>query len=175
MITVLALLTPGIKHRFFELVQSFNVKPKDVSYDSTNIRIAIFDCSVDISKDNFWFGVGFENLQAELNACYRTNYDSSFYDNHNYMTHNYFFYILLSSGIFGLLLFLIYLINIIRTTLKSNNFLFKIFLVNVIIIWFIEDFLYRHYGILYFNLLLMCFIRYSENQSIETADKLNKD
>jgi len=29
------------------------------------------------------------------------------------------------------------------------------------VIWFIEDYLYRHYGILYFNLLLICFIRYT--------------
>lgn len=167
----LAFLTPGIKHRFVELFQSFNVKPKDVSYDSTNIRRAIFDCSVAISKDHFLFGVGFENLQAELNACYRDNYDSSFYENHNYMTHNYFFYILLSTGIFGLLAFLFYLINIIRIALKSKNFLFKVFLFNVIIIWFIEDYLYRQYGILYFNLMLLCFIRYSENVPQENNTK----
>lgn len=174
LIATLALLTPGIKHRFFELVQSFNVKPKDVSYDSTNIRRAIFDCSVAISKENFWFGVGFENLQAELNACYHSNYDSSFYENHNYMTHNYFFYILLSSGVFGLLLFLFYLFNIVKIALKSNLFLFKVFLFNVVMIWLIEDYLYRHYGILYFNLLLICFIRYAENQSIETKTEPQK-
>lgn len=165
---VISLLTPGIKHRFVELFNSYDVKPENVAYDSTNIRRAIFDCSVAISREDFLFGVGFENLQAELNACYHSNYDSSFYENHNYMTHNYFFYILLSSGIFGLALFLFYLFKILRIALKSGNFLFKVFLFNVIMIWFIEDYLYRHYGILYFNLLLICFIRYSENQSIET-------
>lgn len=171
----IGLFTPGIKDRFVELFDSFNVKPENVSYDSTNIRRAIFDCSVGISKENFLFGVGFENLQNELNACYKENYDSSFYEKVNYMTHNYFFYILLSSGIFGLILFLFYLANIIKIALKSNNFLFYVFLFNVIIIWFTEDYLYRQYGILYFNLMLICFIRYSQNVSNETTTKFNID
>jgi len=173
LVASIGVFTPGIKDRFVELFRSFNVKPKDVSYDSTNIRRAIFDCSVAISKENFLFGIGFENLQNELNACYKENYDSSFYDNHNYMTHNYFFYILLSSGIFGLILFLFYLANIIRIAFKANLFLFYVFLFNVIIIWFIEDYLYRQYGILYFNLMLLCFIRWSQNISNDASLKSN--
>lgn len=159
----IGMFTPGIKDRFVELFESFNVKPENVAYDSTNIRRAIFDCSVDISKENFLLGVGFENLQDELNACYKDNYDSSFYEKINYMTHNYFFYILVSSGIFGLLLFLFYLGNVIKIATKANQFLFYVFLFNVIVIWFTEDYLYRQYGILYFNLMLICFIRYSQN------------
>lgn len=171
---VISMLTPGIKHRFVELYHSYDVKPKNVAYDSTNIRRAIFDCSVAISKENFWFGVGFENLQDELNTCYKDNYDSSFYDGHNYMTHNYFFYILLSGGIFCLAVFLFYLFTILQIAWKSNNFLFKVFLINVMVIWFIEDYLYRHYGILYFNLLLICFIRYTENQTLATEIESKK-
>lgn len=168
---VISLLTPGIKHRFIELYHSYNVKPENVAYDSTNIRKAIFDCSVAITKENFWFGVGFENIQNELNTCYQNNYDSSFYDGHNYMTHNYFLYILASGGIFCLALFLFYLSTIVRIAWKSKDFLFKVFLINVMLIWFIEDYLYRHYGLLYFNLLLICFIRYTENQTAEKKPK----
>ena len=164
---LLSFLTPGIKNRFIELFHSYNIKPENVAYDSTNIRTAIFDSSVAIAKENWAFGVGFENLQNKLNDTYKQNYDSSFYTNKNYMTHNYYFYIFLSSGIIGLLLYLFYIINIIKICLKSNLFLFNVFLFNVLIVCFIEDFFYRQYGILYFNLFLLWFIRYSENLSNE--------
>lgn len=169
-VVALSISTPGIKHRFVELFHSYDIKPENIAYDSTNIRRAIFDCSVSISKDNFLYGVGFENLQNDLNDCYKSNYDSSFYEGQNYMTHNYYFYILLSSGILGLILFLIYLINILKLCLRSNIFLFKIFIFNVLTICLIEDYLYRHYGILYFNLMLICFIQYSKNKELDTIE-----
>jgi O-antigen ligase len=164
-IAIVIYLTPGIQARFLELYNSFSVKPKNEAYDSTNTRKAIFDCSVSISKDNLLFGVGFENLQAKLNSCYQSNYDSDFYKERNYMTHNYYFYFLLSSGIIGLLFYLMYLFNIIKIVLKTKNFLLNIFLLNVLLICCTEDYLYRHYGVLYFNLILMCYIQYWKNNS----------
>ena len=83
------------------------------------------------------------------------------------MTHNYYFYIFLSSGIIGLLFYLFYLINIITICIKSNVFLFKVVLLNALIVCFIEDYFFRQYGILYFNLMLMCFVRYSEKNTKE--------
>ncbi|WP_348812041.1 O-antigen ligase family protein [Flavobacterium maritimum] len=159
----LSLLTPGIKDRFVELYQSYNKPPVNVNYDSTNIRKAIFDCSIGISKENLLYGVGFENLQTKLNECYGKNYESSFYESHNYLTHNYYFYILVSSGVIGLFFFVIYLLLIIKTCLKTNLFLFYVFLFDAMIVCFIEDYLYRQYGVLYFNLLLICFIQYYKN------------
>jgi hypothetical protein len=163
--------TPGIQERFSELYNSFNVKPKDVSYDSTNARKAIFDCSVSLSKENLLSGVGFENLQSQLNSCYESNYNSDFYKQHNYMTHNYYLYILCSSGVFGLLIYLIYLFNIVKIAIRKKDFLFNLFMLNVLIVCLIEDYLFRHYGLLYFNLLLMCFIQYSKSIPLESLEK----
>ncbi len=158
----LIVFTPGFKNRFKEIYQDYNVKPKNLYYNSTNVRRAILDCSVLIAKDNWFKGVGFENLQENLNNCYKSNYNSSFYNNHNYMTHNYYFYILLSTGLLGFLFYLFYLFNIIKISLKSNLFLFKIFVFNTLIICLIEDYFYRQYGIVYFNVMLMIFINYIE-------------
>ncbi len=159
----LAFFTPGIEQRFEELYKSFSTKPQDLAYDSTNIRKAIFDSSIIIAEENWIKGVGFENLQEELNKSYKKNYNSSFYANHNYMTHNYYFYIFLSTGIIGFMFYLFYLKSIVTIAVKSNIFLFRILLLNALLICFVEDYFYRQYGILYFNLLMMCFIRYSEN------------
>jgi O-antigen ligase len=162
--TTLTIYTPGIKARFVELIESYSVKPENLAYDSTNVRKAIYDCSLDISKDNLIFGVGFNNLQSQLNNCYQSNYNSNFYIETNYLTHNYYFYILLSSGIIGLGFFGFYLFNIIKISLKSDNLIFKIFILHSLIICFVEDYLYRQRGILFFNLMLMCFIKYSEKE-----------
>lgn len=163
LILTFSFFTPGIKDRFLEAYESYNLRPKDDAYDSTNVRKAIFDSSIIIAKENWVLGIGFENLQNKLNTVYKETYKSSFYANHNYMTHNYYFYIFLSSGIFGLFFYLFYIANIIKICLKSNVFLFKVIVLNALIICFIEDYFYRQYGVLYFNLMLMCFIKYSEN------------
>jgi hypothetical protein len=168
--TLLTLFTPGIKHRFVEIYVSFNKPPVGMDYDSTNIRKAIFNCCIELSKEKPILGIGFENLQNNLNACYAANYDSSFYESITYMTHNYFFYIFLSSGLIGLCLFSIYLVNILNIARKSKIFLFNVFLFNALIVCFFEDYLYRHYGVLYFNLLLMCFIQYSKSESSNSID-----
>lgn len=169
-ITLLIAYTPGIKNRFLETYNSFNSKPQGLAYDSTNIRKAIFDCSVSIADGNLPFGVGFEHLQERLNECYKANYDSSFYLNHEYMTHNYYFYILLSSGLIGLFFYLIYLANIIKISYNSKSFLLRLLVLSVLIMCFIEDYFYRHFGLLYFNLILMLYIRFidtTEHKSIE--------
>ncbi len=161
----LSIFTPGIRDRFIEMYDSYNKPPVNLNYDSTNIRIAIFDCSRELSKEKPFTGIGFENLQNKLNNCYATNYDSNFYESLTYMTHNYFFYIFISSGLIGLCLFSIYLVNILHIARKSKIFLFNVFLFNALIVCLFEDYLYRHYGVLYFNLLLICFIQYSKNES----------
>lgn len=157
------LFVPGLKNRFVETYQGFNSKPEALAFNSTNIRKAIFDCSIEISKENLTHGVGFENLQANLNNCYKANYDSSFYQKTSYMTHNYYFYILLSTGMIGFLVYLFYLINIINISLKSNNFLFKVMLFNALTICFIEDYFYRQFGLLYFSIMVMVFLRHHQN------------
>jgi O-antigen ligase len=162
-VALLIALTPGIKSRFVEIINSANKPPQGVAYDSTNIRKAIFDCSISLLKTDYVHGVGFGNLQERLNTCYEENYNSDFYRKNQYMTHNYYFYILISSGIFGFLFFVFYAFQIIKIGFQLRYFIFTIFLVNIFFVCLIEDFIYRHYGVLYFNLLLMCFIQYSKN------------
>jgi len=158
-ISLLIFITPGIKSRFTEVINSSNRPPQGLEFDSTNIRKAIFDCSVSLMKSDYLYGVGFANLQNKLNDCYASNYNSSFYKEKEYLTHNYFFYIFISSGILGFMFFLFYVFNIIQIALKINNFIFNIFLINILLMCCIEDFLFRHYGILYLNLILLSFIK----------------
>ena len=167
LISTLSIFTPGINRRFTEIINSFSVKPNGVTYDSTNVRKAILNCDLKLAKENWVRGIGYENLQDGLNYCYKSGYNSSFYLNHNYMTHNYYLYILISSGIFGFLFYLFYIVHLIKISFQKNMFLLYLLLANTLTICFVEDYFYRQYGVLYFNLLLMIFIR--SNKSMRSS------
>lgn len=171
-ISLLAFYTPGIKERFQEIYMSFNKAPKGTIYDSTNVRKAIFDSSLEVYKNNWFEGVGFENLQVKLNDVYKKNYDSSFFTEINYMTHNYYFYILLSTGLIGFLLFIYYLKNIISTCISLNLILLNVLVFNTFIICSIEDYLYRQHGAFFFNLMLMTLIQHSKNKNTNQYSSL---
>jgi len=107
-------ILPGIKSRFIEIYNDFKNPPKGMYYNSSNIRKSIYECSLSILKENYVKGVGFSNIQKELNNCYKSNYDSSFYENHDYMTHNYFIYIFIGSGVFGFVFFMFYILFLLK-------------------------------------------------------------
>ncbi|RKS26391.1 O-antigen ligase-like membrane protein [Flavobacterium endophyticum] len=167
----LALLTPGVKNRFKEMYNSYNNPPTGLAYDSTNVRVSITKCSVEIAKENYLFGVGFDNLEEALSECFKSNYNSSFYENHNYLTHNYFSYILLSTGIFGFLLFLFYCFTVAKKVIRINRFLLSIAVINVFFVCLTEDYFYRHYGLFYFSLILMTYINYSKYLALNKTHK----
>ncbi len=159
---------PGLKNRFIEVYDSINNPPVGLAHDSTNIRVAILTCSLEIAKENYWFGIGFEQLPYALHDCFESRYDSEFYKSNMYLTHNYFAYIFLSSGIFALLIFLFYVYKVAELLRTINLFPVYVMAANVLLICFTEDYFYRQFGLLYFNLILMTFIKYHEFQ--EEAD-----
>lgn len=161
---ILLVSIPGIKNRFKEMIVSYNKPPTGLAYDSTNVRVAIYDCCADIANDNYLLGVGFDKLEGALKICFRDNYGSDFYNKQNYLSHNYFFYIFLSSGIFGLLIYLFYVYKIIRFSLKINAFLLYACLINILILSFTEDFFFRHYGLFFYSLIFYSFYNYKVNK-----------
>lgn len=169
--SILAFSIPGVKNRFVEMYNSYNNPPKGLSYDSTNVRLSITKCSIELAKEHYLFGVGFGELQERLDECYTTNYDSDFFVTIKYMTHNYFLYILISAGIFALLFFLFYCYKVFRMVLKVDQFLLYVMTLNILIICFTEDFFYRHYGIFFFHLILMTFVR---NDAFRKDNTLNE-
>ncbi|WP_338409383.1 O-antigen ligase family protein [uncultured Flavobacterium sp.] len=154
--------TPGLNERFYELSVSLTKVPNEFSYNSTNIRVAIYNCDYQIIKENFWFGVGFNNIIDEIDRCLNSTYNSSFTNDHNYLSHNYYMYILISGGIFSLLFFLFYLYTVLKVLLKTNLFICYAFFINCLTISMIEDFFFRAYGLFFFNLIVLMF--YKNNQ-----------
>jgi len=155
----LASQVPGVKQRFKEVYSSLQSEPKGLAYDSTNIRIALYKCDWEIIKENWITGIGFHNGKEAIKNCLETNYDSSFFENHLYLSHNYFFYILMSSGIIGLLFFILYLFTIFRQLVKLNEFIIYVLFVSIMIVSLTEDFFYRNIGLFFFSLIYLTFFK----------------
>lgn len=150
---------PGLYLRIAEVFNSINTTPSGVSHDSTNVRMAIYTCDWELIKNNFWQGVGFYDIQNQLLQCFETKYYSDFYEDHKYLTHNYFIYILLGSGIFGLLGFLYFLYRVIKIVIQVNSFLFYVFIVNTLLMCSIEDYFYRQNGIYFFMIVFLSYYK----------------
>ncbi|WP_310379661.1 O-antigen ligase family protein [Flavobacterium sp.] len=154
---------PGVKNRFKEIIDSYNTAPNGLAYDSTNIRVSIYKCCYNLAQDHYLFGVGFENLGEELKTCFKNNYGSDFYKNETYLSHNYYLYIFLSSGVFGLILYLFYVFKIIVSIIRQDVFILSLGMINIFILCFTEDFFYRHYGLFYFSLLFFTYYNSESN------------
>lgn len=156
--SLLIYFTPSAKIRFTEIVNEYNRPLVGLYTTSTNIRLAILKCSINLASENYLVGLGFDNVQNELNTCYQLNFDSDFYLDNNPNTHNYYLYILIGSGIIGTLFFLYFIGYIIRLATQYKNLLFTILLLNVLIVCCVENFLYRVQGLLFFYWFLCLFV-----------------
>jgi len=108
--TILLLMVPSISSRFKEISFSNTSMPSETNENSFNIRVGIYECTTDIIKENWVWGIGPGNVQSALNQCYNS-ISKAVYDQKNYNTHNQFFDYWAGLGIIGpiaLLLILVY-------------------------------------------------------------------
>ena len=105
----------------------------------------------EILKDNWLLGVGVENVQDKLNSCYGKYTYQNFDDfkNTTYNSHNQYLDIILKYGIFGLVLFFIFLL----WGIKNNDFNYQIFIFLTLMSLISENIFDRQVGIVFFNLL----------------------
>ncbi len=161
---------PGIKKRFVEIADNYNKPPLGVEHNSTNIRLAIYQCCRKIAETDYLYGVGFKNIGPRLQTCYEENYDSEFYRIGGYLTHNYYLYIFLSAGIAGILAFMFYIYKLWIISRRINSFLLYVSSLNVMILCLTEDYLYRQYGIFFFSLIFFTFYKYSREKNDSTVN-----
>jgi O-antigen ligase len=141
--------------RFDEIRTEINRPLVGDYHNSTNIRVAIISCSVNLLKKSPILGYG-SNLQAQLNECYGSNYNSDFYKISIYNTHNYYFHIILYGGWFFLMLFVYYLFYLLIKV--KYPVLILIIILQILFINFTENFFSRHHGIILFIYLISLFL-----------------
>ncbi|MDO6818172.1 O-antigen ligase [Zobellia sp. 1_MG-2023] len=138
---------------FFLIKEWILVSMKKSFYD----RTVFFKKSVELIGENFLFGVGEKNItgfmvsiNGEITAL---------------IPHNVFLKETLSNGLIGLVILLFLFGYILYYATKSNDRIFKYFLILVLTICFIEDFIYLQRGLFLFVFLSVFFVNVNRSRS----------
>ena len=156
-----------VKQRFLEIKTEINKPVIGNYYNSTNIRVAIIKCNLQLLNNLPFFGYKNE-LQNQLNLCYENNNDSNFYKINVYNSHNYFIHLILYGGFLFFLFFIYYFYKIFKSISYSYLALFIFF--QILIINLTENYLSRHFGIVLFSYFTSLFIFIRENKNAETKN-----
>lgn len=133
-------------------------------HNSTSIRLSILRCGLNISGNNLFFGVGMGDVENELIDCYETiSYDLV---QRKYNSHNQYLSILIGTGLFGLLVFLVFLVYNLMLSYKFNKKATFLIIVFYTINMLSENLLERQNGIILFFFFICYF-----TQSIVVQNK----
>lgn len=145
----------------------FSIKNKDRIFktlESTfETRIEIYKSAKDILSDNLLLGVGLGDTQIELNKAYQKRNCISCRELN---THNYYLYLGLSSGIIGLLAFIVSSLFILK--ISYNNKTLFIFLILIYFSLFFENIFYRMWGSLIYAIFTNLLLSYNLNKNEDT-------
>lgn len=147
-ISIFSLKTP-IKSRIDEILNTKNLYPVGLQYNSFNLRVAIYDCCINIIKRNPLIGYGPGDVQNELNECYK-KFDTQAFTKISYNSHNQYFDYLASFGIFGTLIILFAFYYYCKIAVRGKNRLYLNFLILFYIVFLTENVLYRNSGMVLF-------------------------
>lgn len=141
---------PVTFQRYLEIKNTAFEAPRGEEINSTNLRIAQINCSVEIIKDNLLLGVGTGDVTDKLNDCYKTmGYSKELYLK-NYNSHNQYFQTTLSLGIIGLLLLLSSLLYPLIKAIQQKNLLYIAFILLFMLCFLTEAVLLNQKGVVLF-------------------------
>lgn len=145
------MLLPKQNNRFVELFDKDSYSKLDMR-NSTSIRFYALKSSIELAFDNPIFGYGLGDVQKELDSKYELTGINL--PTKGFNSHNQYLFVWLSSGIFGLILFLYYLFYIFKIAIKQkDHFLFCIIILFMISFLF-ENVLSRQSGVILFSFLI---------------------
>lgn len=121
------------------------------TFNELTIRFGIFECAIDVVKENPVLGVGAGDVKEELYRAYRNNdfkfgYLDSLNPHNEYLSH------LLAFGTVGLSLFLIVLFTLLYYAFRRRDIVFILFLSLVMVSFMFESMLERNKGTILFAL-----------------------
>ena len=160
--TAAILTTPVVKKRFKEVF--YSVTYSKISPDnSSSIRFGIYKCVLETIKQHPIIGYGIGDVDIALQQCYTKT--SKFLVDGNYNSHNQYLGIMLSSGVFGLLFFVLFLLYNVRKAIQHQNKFFLVLLIFYIVVMFFENILERQSGVIIFAFYI-CFFNFIKIEKI---------
>ncbi len=144
--------TPIVAHRFMEIQETTLEPPRGIYHNSTNIRVGIMLCTMELLDQNWLLGLGTGNVQKNLNNCYQTNGYSDVLYKDNYGPHNVYLDAWLTAGIPALTLHLAAFLLPLLLALRQNHLLYVAFLLVFILCSLTESLLSSNKGIVTYAL-----------------------
>ncbi|MCF6296513.1 MAG: O-antigen ligase family protein [Flavobacteriaceae bacterium] len=148
---VLLFLIPSNNNRFSELFNKNSYKTLEIS-NSTSVRVHILKCVTGLISKNPIYGYGLGDVQKKLDNCYESeNYN---FPLNKFNSHNQYLFIWLSSGIFGFLIFILFLSYYFKVVITNKDYLMLSILVLYCIVFLFENVLSRQSGVILFSFLI---------------------
>lgn len=157
---IMGLLAMYQHPRFQEIAQGFNpsISADHIAhYNSSNVRLAVWHCTIETVKTNVWLGTGVGDLQAVLNLCYKTTFNAPVFTWTNYNTHNQYLHFWASAGLFGLLSLFFQCFLLGRYFFKNKRFVAISVLMVTLLFMMTENILVRSDGIHFFTTFMAIF------------------
>ncbi|GAK92466.1 hypothetical protein JCM19298_2954 [Nonlabens ulvanivorans] len=159
---------PKVNSKFSELLEINKNNHDELS--STNIRMKIYDCAVDITSDAGIFGFGLGDGKNQLVNCYVEKEAFALSDS-QYNSHNQYLGFILNIGYLGLIFFLLFVgIRLIKAY-SNKNYLALAVVLFYCIVMFSENILEREQGVIFFsffaNLLFLKNSKYLNETTIK--------
>ena len=147
------LLVPSMGDRFRELTTVTPTYFEGKMLSSSEMRLGIWSCSVDLVLDHPLTGVGSGNTRNALEQCFERYAQSEFFQG-EYNTHNQYLHFGLLAGIPGLVFFLCYLLAMLFTSLKRNNHLLLFTIAYFSLLFLTENYFGRQLGMMFFSFFI---------------------
>ncbi len=148
---------------------NYNINYSSIS--NFQIRNGIYLCSFEVIKKSWLFGYGVGDTQDQLRSCYEANLESNVYEVFTFNSHNQYLQVCLSSGIFGLIIFLYSQLSLISYALRNSDTLFLFFLLLCFFCLLSENIFSRHDGVIFYTFIGSMMLFKNEQKIISTRIK----
>lgn len=161
---------PALQERFKEGINYNSQYNVDQVWGGRSLRPLKWQCSLEIIKSNFFFGVGTGDAQDALNECYKNNnfIPLLYWPNVEYNAHNQFLEEFVVLGVIGETFFISILIVSLWYGYLTRNYYHIIFIVLFSIVCLTESILNSSKGIIFFCYFSTIFFS-NYNQSLITV------
>ena len=144
---------PDISNRFNDFYSVFD----NTIASSTNLRLNLLNSSIDAIKEEPFLGYGIGDVKDVLSSVELKN---NFFKGKYYNTHNQFLAFTFATGVFGLLIFILFLFTNLKVIALGSFEQLSIAILFVLFM-FIENILDRQNGIIYFSIFINYFSFYN--------------
>ena len=153
-VIVLFISIPKVKNRFLEI---FTIqKLTESNQNSTNIRVAIYENSINLIKQSPLFGYGIGDYNTELRKSFIVN-NQTFLLDKEYNTHNQFLSFMMIGGPLILFGYFYFFIKNVRLSYLRGNKIFILVLIFYSTVMLTENILERENGVIFFSFFISLF------------------